>query len=188
MRSQSSGVRRAVLAALAATAFSGCFADPTEVVIVMDTDAKAPTDFSQIQFTFFSTGGVIFPDGSMRSNQIASASADGSSLPVTVGVIPAGESAFDVLVTLATNPSSFGDPANAPLPFETRKVSNVRFVTNEMRTLFIPVPKVCACVTAAGKPSTNCPHALDPECSDITSPTLTDFDEDNLPRLPASTK
>jgi hypothetical protein len=187
MRSQSSGARRAVLAALAATAFSGCFADPTEVVVVMDTDAKAPTDFAQIQFTF-STGGVTFPNGRTSSNMIAFASADGSSLPVTIGVIPAGESEFDVLVTLATNPSFFGDPANAPLPFETRKVSNVRFVTNEMRTLFIPIPKICACVTAAGAPSTNCPHALDPECSDITSPKLTDFDEDNLPRLAASTK
>ena len=186
MRAQSSGGLRAVLAALAAIALSGCFADPTEVVVVMDTDAKAPTDFAQIQFTFFSTGGVTSSDGSKGSNTDAFASADGSSLPVTVGVIPEGESAFDVLVTLTTRPWSSFDPMNPPLPFATRSASNVRFVTNEMRTLFIPIPKICACVTATGTPSTNCPHALDPECSDLTSPTLTDFDEDNLPRLRAA--
>jgi hypothetical protein len=185
MRAQSSGGLRAVLAALTATALTGCFADPTEVVVVMDTDAKAPADFTQVQFSF-SSGQMIFPGGIMKPSPGGFASADGSSLPVTVGVIPEGESAFDVMVTLTTNASSFDDPMNPPLPFATRSASNVRFVTNEMRTLFIPIPKICACVTATGTPSTNCPHALDPECSDLTSPTLTDFDEDNLPRLPAA--
>jgi hypothetical protein len=184
MRSRSSVALRVLLAALAATAFSGCFADPTEIVVVMDTDAKAPTDFAQVQFAF-SSANVIFPDGSQRSNMIGFASADGSSLPVTVGVVPAGENAFDVSVTLATNAVSF-DPMNPALPFATRTVSDVRFVTNQMRTLFIPIPKICACVTADGTPSTNCPHALDPECSDLTSPKLTDFDADHLPRLAAA--
>jgi len=30
-------------------------------------------------------------------------------------------------------------------------------------------------------------HFEDPECRDITAPTLTDFDEDHLPRLQAQT-
>ncbi|HVR02366.1 MAG TPA: hypothetical protein VMT47_09560, partial [Polyangia bacterium] len=89
--------------------------------------------------------------------------------PSTLGVTPsAGTTAFEVAVVLAGNMGQ---------PFLQRKVSNIRFVPDQIRALFIPLLKACACN------GTNCPHALDDGCRDITAPVLTSFDESNLPRL-----
>jgi hypothetical protein len=66
---------------------------------------------------------------------------------------------------------------NMGQPFLQRKVSNIRFVPDQVRALFIPILKACACN------GTNCPHALDDGCRDITAPVLTSFDENNLPRV-----
>ena len=169
--------RGAFVVSLATVALAGCFADPTEVVVVVDTDAKPLTDFGTIQFNFSSGG---------------QASGSATTLPATVGVRPEGPSAeFDVLVTLNVGVNNFvpGNPmVGAPLPFAARKASNVRFVDGEMRVLFLPILRACACVDASGMPSTNCPHALDPDCADLTDPNLAEFDDDNVPRLPASAK
>ncbi len=169
--------RGAFVAALATAALAGCFADPTEVVVVVDTDAKPLTDFGMIQFTF-------------SSGEQASGSA--TTLPATVGVRPQGSTSteFDVLVTLNVGVNNFvGNPmVGAPLPFAARKASNVRFVDGEMRVLFLPILRACACVDASGMPSTNCPHALDPDCADLTDPNMSEFDDDNIPRLPPSAK
>jgi len=174
-RCQRPGARGAWLAALAALV--GCFADPTEVVVVVDTDAVQGRDYQQMQLTFSSLSNQgPFQDMSFSN---------GPQLPVTVGVTRAGSStAFDVLVNLENGSSS---PTGAPLPFSTRKASSVSFVTDEMRVLLIPMFKKCACVDAAGMPTTSCPHALEPDCHDLVSPPLTSFDADHLPRLPAST-
>jgi hypothetical protein len=165
----------ALFALLAAAAFSGCFADPTEVVVVVDTDAKPLTDFGTIQFNF-SSGEQAFGSA--------------TALPATVGVRPQGFSTdFDVLVNLNVGMNNFppGDPmGQTPLPFAARKASNVRFVDGEMRVLFIPMLRACACVDASGMPSTNCLHALDPECADLLDPSTAELDEDNIPRLPRS--
>jgi hypothetical protein len=160
-------------------AVAGCFADPTEVVVVVDTDAKAGLDFLDVQLCF-SSG--------------AEAHADGTSLPVTVGARREGTTPmFDVLVKLNTtrtqcNNFNFNMTMATPPPFSSRKAMDVRFVEGEMRTLYLPMLKSCACVDAAGMPITNCAHALDPDCRDLSNPKLGDFDEDNLPHLPASAK
>jgi hypothetical protein len=165
--------RGALVASLAAAALAGCFADPTEVVVVVDTDAKPLTEFGAIQFNF-----------SSGEQAIGSA----TTLPATVGVRPQGFSKeFDVLVNLNVGADNLrpGNPmlGQSPLPFAARKASNVQFIDGEMRVLFIPIPRACACVDASGMPSTNCPHALDPECADLVDPNMAEFDEDNIPRL-----
>jgi hypothetical protein len=165
------------VASLATAALAGCFADPTEVVVVVDTDAKPLTDFGTIEFNFSSGG---------------QASGSATTLPATVGVRPEGPSAeFDVLVTLNVGVNNFvpNNPiGQASLPFAARKASSVRFVDGEMRVLFIPILRACACVDASGMPSTNCPHALDTDCADLTDPNMAEFDEDNIPRIPPSPK
>ena len=170
---------------LASTALSGCFADPTEVVIVVDTDAKVGRDFVDVQFCFSS--GAFSPAFESHAN--------GTSWPVTVGARHEGSTpmSFDVLVklntTLAPDPcnSSFRMMQPAP-PFDSRKAMDVQFVDGEMRVLYLPLFRVCACVDDAGMPITNCAHALDPDCRDLSNPKLGDFDEDNLPHIPASAK
>ena len=174
--------RGVVLIVLAAPALAGCFDDPTEVVVVLDTDAKVGRDFNDVQLCY-STGNE--------------AHADGRTWPVTVGVRRMGPTTtFTVLVKLNTTPSpspcnnNFMPPGTlgASPPFDTRTAKDVQFVDGEMRSLFLPLFKACACVDAAGMPTTNCTHALDPNCEDLSNPKLGDFDEDNLPHLPASAK
>jgi hypothetical protein len=171
------------LVALAAGSLTGCFDDPTEVVIALDTDAKVGRDFADVQLCFSSSSGSS-----------SEAHADGRTLPITIGVRRQGPStAFTVLVKLNTTQSA--SPCNgfmtngmtAPA-FDTRTAKDVQFVDGEMRVLFLPLLKACACVDAAGMPITNCAHALDPECQDLSSPKLGEFDEDNIPHLPASAK
>ena len=158
------------LALLFAASLSGCFDDPTEIVIAVDTDAIPMQDFSQIQF-MLSQGQQSF--------------ADSSTLPATLGVTRSGPTTeFDVTVTLNTG-SPFGQ--GTVTPFVTRKASHVKFAPDQMKVLFLPLFRACACIVDS-MPSTTCAHALDPECRDITVPVLSDFDEDNIPRLPASAR
>jgi hypothetical protein len=168
------GARRVLLAALLAAPLGGCFADPTEVVVVVDTDATPFKDFAQIMFSF-SDGLVSF--------------ADATALPTTLGVMPGPSPTFDVVVTLNTT-MSFGQmrgPDGTATPtFATRKASEVRFVPNEMRVLFLPIPKLCSCTDASGMVITSCANALEPACRDLRAPPLSAFDEDNIPRLAKS--
>jgi hypothetical protein len=163
-------------------ALGGCFADPTEVVVVVDTDAQPLQDFEQVEFVF--SQGIDSPGPSWNGN----------TMPVTLGVRPSHSGqTFDVLVRLdARNVPSHFDPNNpsspqSPLPpFAVRKASEVHFVDGEMRTLFLPIRKACACLDASGMPSHVCANALEPECADLRNPPLGELDEDDLPRLPAS--
>jgi hypothetical protein len=169
--------------ALATLGLAGCFDDPTEVVVVLDTDAKVGRDFNDVQL-------CVNPGGE--------AHADGRTWPVTLGVRKMDATpTFTVLVKLNTtfapsscdNPGSFpGKSTGGPNPFDVRTAKDVQFVDGEMRALFLPLLKSCACVDAAGMPITGCANALEPDCVDLSNPRLSDFDEDNLPHLPASAK
>jgi hypothetical protein len=169
---------------LAMSALAGCFTDPTEVVVVVDTDARAGRDFVDVQLCLSSS-----EFGSFESH------ADGRTLPVTLGVRRQGTTTmFDVFVklntTLGAPPCNFPgrtEPAPPP-PFDSRKAMDVQFVDGQMRTLYLPMLKDCACVDDTGMPITNCTHALDADCRDLSNPKLGDFDEDNLPHIPASAK
>jgi hypothetical protein len=161
-----------LLAALAASSLAGCIDDPTEVVVVVDTDAQPFKDFAQISFTF---------DG----GQFPSAFANADALPATIGVTPSnGRTEFNVLVSLSVTPNFFMGGPNSPPPFAARKASRIHFVDGEMRVLFLPIFKDCACLDSAGQPITSCAAALEPECHDMVSPALGDFDSDSIPHLP----
>jgi hypothetical protein len=173
------GARGAGLAAVAAATLAGCFADPTEVVVVVDTDAKVGRDFSEVDFCFSPA-----PQGPPQPT------ADGSQWPVTVGVRPQSQTTFSLMVRLSPTPGAPCPPSGSmgpdQLAFATRSAADVRFVPGEMRVLFLPILSVCACVNAAGMPITGCTHALDPGCQDLSDPPLGDFDPNNIPHLPAS--
>jgi hypothetical protein len=160
------------LAALAAAAFTGCFSDPTEVVVVVDTDATS-RDFVQMQF--MTTPGVARPD---LLEMPFLAVADATPLPVTLGLTPAAgrtSSTFDVIVEFITAGAAGG---SGELPFLHRRVSNISFVPEQIMTVFIPLFRFCS-----SNGTTSFPHAQDDECRDITAPVLTKFDEDNIPHL-----
>lgn len=159
-----SKMRAAVLAG--ALALVGGCREPTEVVVVVDTDLTQFVDFDVIRFSLSNGfGGGLSEVGTSTT------------LPATMGFVPTegGRQVFDIMVAASKN-----DGFNSrPLPVVSRRVSNIPFVEGEMRTLFVSLLRHCAC------DGTSCPNALDDECRDVTAPTLTDFDEDNLPRLQA---
>lgn len=157
-----SRMRAAVLAG--ALALVGGCREPTEIVVVVDTDLTQFVDFDVIRFSLSNGFGGGFNDVGTSTT-----------LPATIGFIPTegGRQVFDIMVAASKN-DDFGV---RPPPIASRRVSNIPFVSGEMRALFVPLTRHCACE------GTSCPNALDDECRDITAPKLTDFDEDDLPRL-----
>jgi hypothetical protein len=151
-----------VLAALAlagAALLGGCLHDPTEVVVVVDSDLQ-PGEFDTIQFVIFARS---------QFNQVAEA----TQLPATLGIVPSefGAQQFDVAAVARRGFDAFGNPNN----LVQRRVSNIRFVPDEMRAVFITLLRQCMCN------GTNCD--IDPPCNDIEAPTLIEFDAGNLPHL-----
>lgn len=157
-----SRMRAAVLAGALAV-LGGC-REPTEVVVVVDTDLTQFVDFDIIGINLLSA----FGGG-------ASDMATSRTLPATLGFVPSegGRQVFAITVSAEVN----ADINARQPPIVSRRVSNIPFVEGEMRTLFVSLLRHCVCQ------GTSCPNALDDECRDVTAPTLTDFDEDNLPRL-----
>jgi len=146
--------------ALAGTGLlGGCLHDPTEIVVVVDTDLKIGSDFEIIQFQIFGRQSV--PNFVPES----------TTLPATLGLVPqaSGPSQFDVMA-VAVKLDTIGRT-----PVVQRRVSNIQFVPNEMRAVFIPLLRQCMCLRP------NCD--TNPPCNDIVTPTLTAFDQDHIPHL-----
>jgi hypothetical protein len=146
-----------VLAAAGGASLVGC--DPTEVVVVVDTDEPSSSSFD---IATFQIGGPDFAP---------SFTASASKFPATLGVTTQGhEQTFNVTVTL--------NQGLGNTPLLTRNAMDVAFSKNEELVLFLPLFQKCACE------GTNCPNASDPDCLDLTRPTLAPFDDDNIPHLP----
>jgi hypothetical protein len=173
-------------AALGAAPLAGCFADATEVVVVVDTDMLR-SEFGSLGFTVVSTS-------TNSGAPMAAFNAMTTALPATMGVVPVGPSPdFDVTVTMWPPGVVQGGPfgggpfpgggvvPGSPMPLMSRKASHVRFVTGEQRTLFLPIARACLCE------GTSCPHALEPACRELISPVLTGFASSGLPRFMAAT-
>jgi hypothetical protein len=169
----------AVLTGSLALLVSGC-RQPTEIVVVVDTDLTIGSDFDVIQFGFGTTA---------FQSEFASA----AQLPATLGVVPSGSDAPSPggpgganNLTLVVTAARFGQgsiPGNGVpsqnAPVVTRGVTGLRFVDGQERMLFVPLFRRCMCQ------GTSCPNLTDPDCKDITTPALADFDEDHLPRITA---
>jgi hypothetical protein len=154
---------RGALALSTLLVLGGCWHDPTEIVIVVDSDLKVGTDFDVINFQL----------GNCLSSQCTATS---STLPATLGVVPPSgtqppgfDTEFSVTVTAFKGFES--------TPVVARGASMLRFVSNDVRSLFLPLLGRCECQ------GTTCPNLADPDCADIDEPVLTEFDEDHLQRL-----
>jgi hypothetical protein len=157
-RSWSSQSCAVILALASVSPLIGC--DPTEVVVVVDTDEPSTSTFDVINFQ------ISAPDFSPPFQS----SAGLDRLPVTLGVTTGREMTFNVSVTLVRGTDR--------MPVLTRNALNVPFTNDDERVLFVPLFQKCACT------GTNCPNPTDPDCLDLTSPKTGSFDEDNLPRIP----
>jgi hypothetical protein len=163
----------AALVALAGLALAGCLHDPTEIVLVVDSDLTPEVDFVGISFEISTPRSPPRPGMKLCG---ALAGASGNILPTTLGITPAdsGSTEFNVIVKAIGRTV---DLEGCPVTLVRRTFSNIRFVANEMKVLFIPILRRCEC------DGTTCAHALDTYCRDITEPLLEDFDEDHLPSV-----
>jgi hypothetical protein len=154
-----SGARGALALALAAL-LGGCLHDPTEIVVVVDSDLQ-PGEFDAIQFVLFGRG------------QIGGQIAESNAVPATLGIVPSefGVQQFDIAAVARNSYDGLGNP-NIVVQ---RRVSHIRFVPHEMRAVFISLLRQCMCR------GTNCD--INPPCNDVDPPTLLEFDADHLPHL-----
>jgi hypothetical protein len=166
MSARRRGIGWVVLAAVLA---GGCLKEPTEIVVVVDSDLELGVDFDKVEYFVFASNPNGFP-----SNPNGSQVAEGYVLPSTLGFVPQefGPQVFDVMA-VATR--GFDPTRGADAPVVRRRVSNIAFVPDQRRALFITLLRQCMCN------GTNCDVA--PPCNDITTPTLTEFDEDHIPHL-----
>jgi hypothetical protein len=143
-----------------AALLAGC--DPTEVVVVVDTDVQ-PSSSDEIDLAVTAQDFGGFP----------TSTASPFELPITLGVTTKGqESTFQVTVTLIRDAQTDRETVDTRIAFD------VPFTKDERRALFVPLYNKCVGTGTAQ------PNALDPDCLDLVSPTTTSFDEDNLPRIP----
>jgi hypothetical protein len=148
--------------ALACGFLLGACREPTEIVVVVDSDLQPGVDFDLIRF-------VMFNNGSFRS-ELASA----TTLPATLGVVPpefGRQPQFNMTVEVTKGV----DVNFNPKTIVSRGISDVRFVPDKQRAVLVEIWRECLCN------GTNCPGG--PKCSDIIAPVLLDFDEDAIPRL-----
>src|SRR5262245_30638743 len=124
------------LGALALSLLGGCFSDPTEVVVVADTDMTPVVDFEGIEFRLESP----FSQGAIEAISFS------RELPATMGYVPrdGGPTQFDVTVRALRG--EFDQQA-----IVTRRASGIRFVSGEMRVLLVTLLRACMCQ------QTNCP-------------------------------
>jgi len=160
-RSWSSRSCAVILALASVSPLIGC--EPTEVVLVVDTDEPPISTFDVINFQ------ISAADFSPPFQS----SAGLDRLPVTLGVTTGRAMAFDVSVTMLR-----GVGGMTAMTHNTRNALNVPFTNDDERVLFIPLFQKCACT------GTNCLNPSDPDCLDLTAPKTGSFDEDNLPRIP----
>jgi len=151
----------------------GCWRDPTEIVIVVDTDLTPNVDFNNL---FIQLENCFFTQ----------CAATAFTLPATLGVVPPSsgvppgfEAGFGV--TVSTTVGVTGMFGSSSGPSVTRGASGLQFVSDEIRALFLPLYRKCQCQ------GTTCPNLADPDCADLNEPALSSFDEDQLPRIGAPT-
>jgi hypothetical protein len=179
--------RSSILGVSLVTLFAlGCH-EPTEIIVVVDTDLTLGKDFDQIDF---SLGGGF-------QGQVASA----TRLPATLGVVPpdtngqviqppepsrggGDDSGLSIMVQATTFANDMPTIVNGvpilPAPIALRGASGLQFVDGKELVLFLPLYRRCMCAQNV------CPNLTETDCKDIISPVLPEFDEDHVPRIPAA--
>jgi hypothetical protein len=154
----------AVVLALAPFASAGCHAGVTEVVVVFDSDIAVPTGADTVQ-------AVVDFGSPSAPNELQSGFVGLLGFPVSVGVVSSGASSrFSLTIELDRGVNASTQPIVL-----RRNITDVGFVSGEMRMLVVQLSKACACQ------GTSCPNPGDPACDDIMNPATEPFDPGRLP-------
>ena len=149
----------------AACGLFACEEAPTEIVLVVDSDLRAPEEISSLQIIITPS---LFPPGSGLFAPLGR-EPFGVSFPATLGLVPADDSQELVGVSVVAMTLQ-GEVAVG------RAAREVRFVRGETRMLRLFLARACACM------GTSCPSPGTPGCEDLVAPQLPPFDEQELAR------
>ncbi|HEY7376599.1 MAG TPA: hypothetical protein VIF57_30850 [Polyangia bacterium] len=157
--------RAATVAAalLVAVSLAGCHDDPTEVVLVIESDLIIPGDIDGLDVT--ATSGPFAP--SVPSVFVGSGGLLGR-FPQSIGFISYGGTAtFSFVLRLFHGLFQ----TQQPTLIMSRAVTDVRFVDQRTLMLVLQMPSACACM------GSTCPTPeSDPRCANIQTPALVPFD------------
>jgi hypothetical protein len=142
---------------------AGCRDDPTEVVLVLESDLSIPGDIDGLDFPLAS--GPFAP--SAPSFFVGSGPLIGP-FPLSIGFISYGDTDTFSFVVRMFRDAFQGQPP--PLVI-SRTVTDVRFVDQRTMMLVLQMPRACACT------GSTCPTPDDdPQCANIQTPALVPFD------------
>ena len=149
----------AVVAAAPSLAAVGCHDQPTQVVLVVDSDLLVPADVTSFSVTVAPGPFEPPPDSFLTSAPIGA-------FPISVGIVSQGQTpSFSFVARLLDE----HDPTKALIVL-SKTVTDVRFVPEQTLMLLLDLPRSCACQ------GTSCPLPGDPVCDKITRPALVPFD------------
>jgi hypothetical protein len=160
-----------VAAGLVASA-GGCgTSDPTEIVVVVESDIAVPDAVDTISVQY------AVGDGLPLANQFPQGyEACISGLPLAFAFHPSpGVDVFGVSVELLKE-----EPPVGALLVAVRSLTGVRFVPGRQLMYSLSISGTCACQ------GTQCPNAQLPECGDVADPELGPYDAAQAPPIHAT--
>ena len=143
-------MRRFVLSLVCAALLSGCPEAVTELVVVVDTDFDVPAEMDRVHFSL-DTDAMDPIDVTVLLHDpagIVDGGPDAVHLPVSLGLVPAGDVPPYVSVVVS---GLYG------VDLVVRKAVRVRFIKGETRELRIELTRACATVMCADV-MTTCEH------------------------------
>jgi hypothetical protein len=166
-----------IVAAVVAASFlaAGCNDQPTQVVLVVNSDLVSPSEVNTVSMSF-APGPFEPPSDVFIAGELIGA------FPISLGIVSQGETpSFSLVVRLLNNTQN-----GETLIVVSKTVTDVRFVAEQTQMLLLELSRTCACE------GTSCPLPGNPSCDKITNPTLVPFDPalapptDSAPRFAAN--
>jgi hypothetical protein len=156
-----------VAAVVAASSLAaGCHDQPTQVVLVVDSDLVAPSEVNTFSVS-------VAPGPFEPPPEVFIAGAQIGAFPISLGIVSQGGTpSFSLVVRLLDN-----DQNGQPLIVVSKTVTDVRFVAEQTQMLLLDLPRSCACE------GTSCPLPGNPVCDKATNPALVPFDPARAPSI-----
>jgi hypothetical protein len=148
-------------------ALAGCGgSQPTEVIVVLQSDLTIPTETDGLEIAVGAGPIAPLPSGSPSINEGTLLTGD---FPVSLAFTPGGTTtSFSLTAQLLHNLSGANaDPSSLVV---SRTITDVPFFPHQEMMLVVPMLRACACH------GTSCPGPGNPDCDDIARPTLQKFD------------
>jgi hypothetical protein len=149
---------------LAAFLMAGCHDPLTQVVLVVQSDLKPPTEVDAMD-----VAAIEGPYAPMVQQFFSPSGIPLGQFPLSVGFSSQGRTdSFSIVVRLFRGTTQVFNPAIVV----SRTVTDIHFVDQETKMFVLPMLKACACQgTTCPSPGTN------PDCDNLDNPPVVPFDQ-----------